>query len=198
MNFLKAIISRFKKNKDLYQIAEYLADEFYKLRNDWYNNCLKFIEQNLIKEDPNDNIDLKPLGGIADLSIKAYQIYLASFFIKKNNYVPQKLHQSFIVLLTILVTGDEEYSNIVEKYKIYDKSDYSRHVGELTGSISEYLIGHPNGLIITSLSPFVKELIIYNQAIVASAFGDMQTVNKIFTSIKEYYNSKQIKIKSND
>jgi hypothetical protein len=198
MNFLKKIISRFQKHEDLYQIAEYLADEFSKLRNDWYNNCLKFIEQNLIKDGTNINITLKPLGGIADLSIKAYQIYLTSYFIKKNNYVPEKLYQSFILLLGILVTGDESLSNIIEKYDIYDKGDYLRQVGELTGSISEYLVGHPDSLIMVSITPFVKELIVTNQAIVADAFGDIQTVKKILISTKKYYSSKQIQIETND
>lgn len=86
-----------------------LAAILTKVREHWFDLCVKDIEQFEIKH-PERRVRVlnRALAGKADLALRAYQLIGAGSFIQNRHYIPKRAEEMYLDSLRVAVWGDNE------------------------------------------------------------------------------------------
>jgi hypothetical protein len=123
---LEAIIDSESKGRNKFgrenwiRISSNISKDLENFRNNWFNICVDFLKDAKDKIENDETLIINKLGdtskieiindvidGEAELSIKAYQLYLASGFLAQHEYISKSEGRDFADLLYAQVCGTQ-------------------------------------------------------------------------------------------
>src|SRR5215469_7378491 len=143
----------FFRNMSLLRHAQKIAAGFSLLRSQQFDSVLRAIEKR-VTIWPGTVIERRTLGGDADLTLKAFQLVVATTFHVEHTYVPDADFQRFSGLLTMAVSGTDTdrvlqiYEELGERQRKVLREGTDEAIAELFTQVSipiaDYILSEPN------------------------------------------------------
>ncbi len=154
-------------------------------RIQWFISCIKFLKDEMKFETCNNR-----LNSDAEYAIKAYQLYLTSFFIEQMNYIPSFDGNDFADILYAQVCGTDMDKIYMYHSAYCDYPDLSwGQFNRFCRDVTEFIIGKNSNYFEAGIAmggTFITFLLM-NNIIVADAFGDAITVREFTKKLDEQW-----------
>ncbi len=170
MGFFKGVTLRCR--------ARRIADEFSKLRSEQFDSTVRCIE---LRTDLPSEIRQRTLGGDADRALKGFQLLLAAaFFAQHPSHIAESEFEEFGRVLTMAVIGcvDDrvlEYLNEFRQHIV----DLPQQLVSVASPVAQYVAGEPDAFAATIVAQLLPILAVNSQLVVASVFGDRESVKEL-------------------
>ena len=165
-------------------ISQSIASGLEAARKDWFQMCVEFLQRidgkahkySWVPKVKNCN-----LGGEADLALRGFQIYLSSGFVANHDYIFKDERRDFIDILCDKVCGAgvAKALKYVSRYRRVEDDTYAQ-LFRISSDIARYITESEKPLAETkAVAMAVPDFVAMNQAVVAHAFGDLETIKEI-------------------
>jgi hypothetical protein len=182
----KPDIENNKNTNDIwYRIAKKTSDGLATVREEWLKLCMQNLQAN---ENFRVKIINLNLGGQGELSLKAYQMLIATDFIIKKRYIQKDEQKYFTETLQALV-GGEDHEACLSYLDYYRKNDEkSTQIFSLARDIMNYVSTEMQPVFIESglLSTKVQLLDLYTRMQIAEVFRDSKTFRELRDELNDF------------
>lgn len=172
------------------EVCFYISKQLDEIRKKWFRNAVKLLEHYKENKELKTKFEIKnrDLAREGEFAIKAYQLYQASIILSSKEYVPPDRGRHFADLLYGYVCG-KDIDQCIKYLKRYDEvaEDGGTQLSRISFDIAGYITGNSAPLIEgLLLMEYIVLLSFYSQAVVAEAFGDNETAEKLLEGANKF------------
>lgn len=187
MKFWKKPHHKSPDRKLWFSISTNISLELKDLREFWFDYCIKTINhrrQSTNINHVNFNTELK---GVADIAIKAYQLYLSSTFIAQHTYIDLSVGKEFADILYAQVCGTEIKECMVYFERYMELNGNSTQLFRFSSDVANYITGKEDITSAMEISMAFPILVNVNHQIISRNFNDMDTVELLKAELEKQF-----------
>ena len=162
-----------------------IATEMEVVRKDWFTTCVKILQDRPPEEDTvltRSEVKNVHLGGGAELAAKAYQLCLASDCLALHEYISPHEGPDFADILYSQVCGKQFKKCLpyLSRYQEVWSDSGGNRLFRFSIDVARHITDYKSPVLeTTDITKTLPTFAFANHIVVASAFGDVQTVEEL-------------------